>query len=527
MPDWNPAEIIGISPKPLAFSLYRELITDFIWPESRKAIGYKDVNYQPGIYSFAGKPYVDVRMSFNTFLPANLSSQTSEKLVNYYIDKLTNNPRFHDKIEFKIAYTCYTPFFDEKDLIQNNFSKLQIEELKKTLLILTDKNIKEEFSKIDYEISLTDKLNNKRKKIEISDLPLPVKIMQLIHDCKYYGTLPFSKLARFAFIGSKIMNSLLENKVISTQEYQFFFNSIDSVAKEFLVSLSKLKNKEISKKEFLDYFGHLRSGTYDINSPNYFESFDEYVDLKNFNFNEDKEKITFEFSKKTKNKINDSLKQSGFTCSADQLITFSQKSLQAREKVKFEFTKNLNLILSYVEKYLKSLGISKEDAAYLEITDIVIDSYKSHDLDETKKLNRKIAINKSKFKITKAIKLPPVIYMERNIDYFHMFDDLPNYITSKKVSAEILLITNDIDTSELNNKIILIENADPGYDWIFSHNIKGLITKYGGVASHMSIRAAEFGLPAAIGAGEAIFNYVKNSHKIELNCASHQIKRFI
>ena len=36
--------------------------------------------------------------------------------------------------------------------------------------------------------------------------------------------------------------------------------------------------------------------------------------------------------------------------------------------------------------------------------------------------------------------------------------------------------------------IVLIENADPGYDWIFSKNIKGLITKNGGINSHMSIR---------------------------------------
>ncbi len=31
MPDWNPAEIIGVRPKPLALSLYRELVTDSIW----------------------------------------------------------------------------------------------------------------------------------------------------------------------------------------------------------------------------------------------------------------------------------------------------------------------------------------------------------------------------------------------------------------------------------------------------------------------------------------------------------------
>ena len=36
MPDWNPAEIIGIKPKPLSTSLYRELITDHVWAINRK-----------------------------------------------------------------------------------------------------------------------------------------------------------------------------------------------------------------------------------------------------------------------------------------------------------------------------------------------------------------------------------------------------------------------------------------------------------------------------------------------------------
>ena len=43
MPDWNPAEIIGKKPKPLALSIYRELITDHIWSENRYNYGFKDV----------------------------------------------------------------------------------------------------------------------------------------------------------------------------------------------------------------------------------------------------------------------------------------------------------------------------------------------------------------------------------------------------------------------------------------------------------------------------------------------------
>ena len=43
MPDWNPAEMIGIKPNYLALSLYRTLITDDIWSKSRSNMGYKNL----------------------------------------------------------------------------------------------------------------------------------------------------------------------------------------------------------------------------------------------------------------------------------------------------------------------------------------------------------------------------------------------------------------------------------------------------------------------------------------------------
>ena len=72
----------------------------------------------------------------------------------------------------------------------------------------------------------------------------------------------------------------------------------------------------------------------------------------------------------------------------------------------------------------------------------------------------------------------------------------------------------------LKNNIVAIENADPGFDWIFSKRIKGLITKYGGVNSHMAIRCAEFGIPAAIGCGEQRFESLLSKDKIILDCGS-------
>ena len=101
---------------------------------------------------------------------------------------------------------------------------------------------------------------------------------------------------------------------------------------------------------------------------------------------------------------------------------------------------------------------------------------------------------------------------------------MANYITNKKLTSEIIHLKYfDEAESDLNNKIVLIENADPGYDWIFTKNLSGLITKYGGVASHMSIRCAEVGLPAAIGCGEILFEKLLFSSKILLDCENKQI----
>ena len=42
-----------------------------------------------------GRPFIDVRASFNSFLPAGLSSTTGELLVEAWLNRLKNHPQFH------------------------------------------------------------------------------------------------------------------------------------------------------------------------------------------------------------------------------------------------------------------------------------------------------------------------------------------------------------------------------------------------------------------------------------------------
>ena len=100
MPDWNPAEIIGIKPKRLALSLYKELITDETWAYQRDNYGYRNLRSHPLLVSFLGVPYIDIRVSFNSFVPKSLDKQISKKLVDYYLNELAKNTSHHDKVEF-------------------------------------------------------------------------------------------------------------------------------------------------------------------------------------------------------------------------------------------------------------------------------------------------------------------------------------------------------------------------------------------------------------------------------------------
>ena len=75
MPDWNPAEIIGELPRPMSYSLYKLLITNKVWSDARSEMGYFKPKQKNLIINFCGYPYVDTRLSLNSFLPAKLKKK--------------------------------------------------------------------------------------------------------------------------------------------------------------------------------------------------------------------------------------------------------------------------------------------------------------------------------------------------------------------------------------------------------------------------------------------------------------------
>ena len=138
MPDWNPAEIIGILPKSLSRSFYEEIVTNKIWALSRKTLGYKDLSKYNLMENFASHPYINTNLSFFSFLPNKLNIKISKKIINFWIDDLAKNSFKHDKVEFDVCDTCFD-FSTEKKIkkFKAILTKSEINIYRKHLLSLT------------------------------------------------------------------------------------------------------------------------------------------------------------------------------------------------------------------------------------------------------------------------------------------------------------------------------------------------------------------------------------------------------
>ena len=71
-------------------------------------------------------------------------------------------------------------------------------------------------------------------------------------------------LARVGFIAVEFLNSLVQQKIISSEDKQKLLLSLETIT----TSLSK-DIRRLSKSKFLENYGHLRPGTYDIRSKRY------------------------------------------------------------------------------------------------------------------------------------------------------------------------------------------------------------------------------------------------------------------
>ncbi|MGW1867657.1 PEP-utilizing enzyme [Streptomyces mauvecolor] len=515
MPDWNPAEIIGVRPRPLALSLYRRLVTDQVWAEQRHRYGYRDVRGCPLMIDFQGLPYIDVRASFNSLVPKDLEEPLADRLVDFYLDRLVANPALHDKVEFDIVHSCYT--FTTPDQVAGRlgaaFDEDDRHRLVDALRTLTNALLDPDHSGRRQDREALETLEQRWDTVKQAGIDPLSEARWLLDDCARLGTPAFAGFARLGFIAVELLRSLVTTGILEPRDVDRLMAGLDTVTHRMARDQA-----ELSPAEFLRLYGHLRPGTYDIRSPRYDEAADLYFDWDHVRRTPGPAAIgPFEPTTDQLRALDKAAAAHGLEAGARELLDFITTSIAARENSKFVFTRHLSEVLSSIQQLGRKAGLDVDDCSYLDVKALE-ELYQGAGLAEDV-LAASAGEGRDGYRLTRQLVMPPLITEPDDVLSFHYPPSEPNYITHHAVTGPI---ESAEQSGSLDGKILLLPSGDPGFDWIFSHRIAGFVTKFGGANSHMAIRAHQFDIPAVIGVGEGLYQRLEHATVVKIDCANRR-----
>ena len=501
MPDWNPAEMIGLRPRPLALSLYRRLITDTVWSRARHRYGYRDLRGTPLLVDVCGLPYVDVRASVTSLIPRGLPDDLATRLVETWVDRLLANPHLHDKVESRIVVSSTGLRSPGRldGLRRAGVADRDVDRLDTALRRLTD-----------------DVLNGPLWTEDLQRVgrlrgPTPDGLLARLDFCAKYGTFPFAGLARAAFIATELLDDLVAEDVLTGEDKCCFIAGLGLVSGELSRDFHTL-----GRAEFLARYGHLRPGTYDIRSLRYDEDPEHYFDWSTRRTEEPCP--SFRPTRAQLGRIDRLLADRGLTVGAERLLEFVGSSIRGRELAKFEFSRVLSDVLSDLRRLGETHGLTAADMSFVDVA--VLGGLTGDRAHDSGVLTAAITAGREGHELTRRIALPPLLSGPQDVWSFTLSTVQPTFVTQSRVRARVA----DVDAGDRpDGAIAMVSSADPGYDWLFARGIAGLVTAFGGVNSHMAIRAIELGIPAVIGAGEHMFRQWSKATALDLDAANRHV----
>ena len=483
MSDMNPAEMIGKKPDNIAFGLYKFMFTDTTWNIQRGEFGYRKYSGGKLMELFNNVAYINVNHSLNSFLTRNLQKESCEEIINYQLNKLKENPHLHDSIEFDISRSSYVfdtveefskeykNIISPSEIIKWHNDLIQIDTQNKSTLEKNKKIILSTFSKLDKSFEYSKKEN-----------------IKLIRDTM---ALPFTHHSRLGFVYFAQLNSLLEKEVISEDQKKLLLLSVNSISTKMKADAYEVKIGKKTLEGFLDVYGHIRAGNYNLLSSNLKNNLNFTESLINNSQQPLEDNI---LPKDIYTNIEEYFTINEIPLEASAWIDMFQEGISTRENSKFYYTKGIDGILNEVSEKNTS------DRELFDLLDIEFNEENTSDMR------------------LKNVLMPDLITSNEDFYFYEEMSKNGNYIGQGTVIGDVLLIENEANRpNNLENKIVVIPAADPGWDWIFNYKIKSLVTKYGGPNSHMAIRCAEHNIPAILGVGENNFTVISNSKSLKID----------
>ena len=529
---------------PLFFSLLGENLSEYVFKEGAKIMGYKELRDKDLLRLHKGHVYFNAQALEDVFTYNPKIGRTKE-LLNYFPkneqERIANaDAKLFKRIlaEIRVAildpdgkifttdgayrkwandYLSYIKEFDNIDLTSLNYEELHQEFVKLRQKFLKHNRLIR-YGMVTHSIGsnlilkrwLTDWLG------DTSGL-LYSKLTTGLPDNKTIVTnIEMAKLAKEAKKDKKVKD--LIKKLPSS---------------EFLDRLDKDEDlREFSYKfnEFMTDYGH-RSHTREIYYPRWIddpslvtEVLKSLIDSKGVDL-EEVEKKKREERLKAEVEIIDAVSKTknGFIKKPifSKVVDYAQRYLIFRENQRFyldhELTRERRIFMEYGRRFLES-GItgSEMDIFFFSKEEIF-------DISNGNLIIDKKTINKRKEEFEKYKNILPPKFLKGNVEFDDSVEKQDNLVkvtgtsSSPGIASGIIRVVGSI--RELpkvkDNEILVTSNTDPGWTPVFS-KIGGLITETGGILSHGAVVSREYGIPAVTAVSNAT-KIFKNGQKVRID----------
>lgn len=515
MPDWNPAELIGQTPKALALSLFEHCIGSRSWWSGRVRMGYRRPAETALLAPVLGHPMVNVRASFESVTPAGLADLLAGRLVDSWLARLEQNPHWHDKVEFQITQSVYDFTFAQRfsEKTGGAFTDAEAEVIGAAIRSLTNDALRDGPGNT-LDLARTELAGLRARQLARPLLPLAREPLDIIADEARAAGEAFATVARHAFMAESILRSAVSRGALSPERVQELRGQLPSVTRDFQQALADARSSG-EAASFIQAYGHLRPGSFDIESPRYAERWEQ---LRANPAHAAMPEAPFRWDAREAQDLHRLLDEAALDCVPERLLVYISQAISGREEGKFIFSRSLSDLLETLALQAESRALSRAEAAHLPF------QAWHAPLDRASALEI-IARQREAHALASSIRLPALIASPDDMMVAPLPRAMPNLFGTGSLSAPVQALHAHDDWSQpLAGKIVCIESADPGYDWIFGAGVAGLVTQYGGANSHMAIRCMESRLPAAIGCGEQLYKRILAAGAVELHFEQRTVR---
>ncbi|MFI9229916.1 PEP-utilizing enzyme [Streptomyces rimosus] len=435
--------------------------------------------------------------------------------MRHYLERLRREPQLHDKVEFAVLQSSYHFATPRHVASLSSDGVLPENEASEFVALLHGLTVDMLRSDGPYRQDLRTVRHLAERPLAPSDGTDTCKhFRHLLCLGRTEGALPFAGIARVAFVATSLVRSLTEVDVLSAEEADALLASADTVSHQLRKDFAAG-----DREMFLRRHGHLRPGTYDILSPRYDETESDYFDWPSRLTTVPAEPVPYRAGPSQLRAIGRLLDAHRFPLSPEDFIQFVRDSVAAREYAKHQYSRVVSDMLTCVRRTGERLGFGTEEMSYVTVDTLA--ALTGDDRRDRRILAAAASRGEERYAVTRTLHAPALLSRPDELVSFVALDTEPNFVAHARVIARVA----DVDSGEpLDGAIAMIPAADPGYDWIFTHHIVGLVTAYGGANSHMAVRALELGLPAVIGAGDARFRQWMSAGTLEIDTSNRLVR---